>query len=221
MRVAHCSDLHSKLVKLSGNFDLVIDSGDFFPTTPCIMYGDKLGEGESQLIWLEKNISQFKNHIQGKPYLFTFGNHDFADPELVEQYLRSENIDAYNLNNKSVMFQGINFYGFPYIPYINGEWNYELHVPEMQIEFDKVIQQMKSEYIDVLVCHAPPAGILDVTESGESIGSTVIANGLYWNDTKIFPTTVLFGHVHYSYGITVKNNILYSNAATTSQILEI
>ena len=220
MRICHISDTHGEFPILNNKFDVIVHSGDFFPNSPAILFGSSGQEAEFQKDWLTKRIPDLKDMVGNYPFLFTLGNHDFLSSEIVEQLLQQAGIKAFSLNNKHVTIDSINLYGFPYIPYISGKWNYELMLPEMQIQVDKMTEQLNSVQTHVLVCHAPIYKTLDLAFSNNNFGSTVIANMLdYSISQNKMPVAYLHGHIHEAAGISIRNNLLVSNAATTQQII--
>lgn len=221
MRILHLSDTHGNFPTLIGKFDIVIHSGDFFPNSQYV-FSNRLREMEFQYQWLQEKITLMKEWLQCHDFLFIPGNHDFINPDFMEQLLNSGNIRAINLSNKITNHQGVNFYGFPYIPFINGVWNYEMKLPEMQVEVDKMTEILNQSYVDILVSHSPPHGNLDLTFGNERVGSTIIAAALdYKIDQNMMPLYYLCGHIHSSHGITTRNGMMISNAATTQHIIEI
>jgi hypothetical protein len=94
----------------------------------------------------------------------------------VEQELAPVGIKSLDLTDKTVMYDGVNFYGFPYIPFIDGSWNYERQIPEMQAEVDKMVNVLNQSYVDILACHVPLYHHLDLTSGNEAVGSTVISH---------------------------------------------
>lgn len=223
MRLCHVSDTHGGFPRLHGKYDGVIHTGDFFPNSQHVMTGNKVQEAVYQMEWLKSNVSNLKAQLQGHPFFFVLGNHDFASPEMIESFLKSEGVKAFNLVDKKVFYEGVNFYGFPYVPAIGGNvWNYEREIPEMQVEVDKMVQVLNESYVDVLACHAPIHKSLDLSYGNQILGSTVIANALDYKVSKdMQPSFYLCGHIHESHGITVRNGMVVSNAATTYQILEV
>lgn len=222
MRIIHVSDTHGHLNRPYGSADCIVHSGDMLPNTTNLSRNNKAEEALFQLEWVKENIRKFKDFINGKPFLFILGNHDFCSADALEYVLRSNGIDAISLQDKVVMHEGVTFYGFPYIPYINGEWNFEMQIPEMQIKVDEMVKVINEKYVEVFVSHGSPYGILDVTHSNEHIGSTVIADAFAYKISKdLMPSYYLSGHCHENNGLSYKNNVLYSNAACSKHILEI
>lgn len=222
MRLCHVSDTHGKFPRLYGRYDAVIHTGDLLPNSHHVFTGNRNQEMIFQLRWIRDNISEFKSWLGGHPLLYVPGNHDFIDSNLLEFELRSVGIEAFNLTDKLLTFQGVNFYGFPYVPAINGMWNYEKELPEMQKEVDKLVVELNKTYVDVLACHAPIYKQLDLTMGNEIVGCQVMATALDYKINKdMIPSYYLCGHIHEANGITVRNGMVISNAATTRHIIEV
>ena len=222
MRLMHVSDTHGKFPRLYGRYDAVCHTGDFFPNSHHIMQGNKTQEMVFQLQWLRDSISEIKSWLQGRALLYTPGNHDILHSSVMEMELNQAGIKAIDLTDKISTFEGVNFYGFPYVPHISGMWNYEREVPEMQVEVDKMVEQLNKTYVDVLACHAPLHGILDLSMGNEVLGSTVITQALDYKVSKeMMPSYYLCGHIHEAHGLSVRNGMLISNAATAKHVIEI
>lgn len=223
MRICHVSDTHGGFPRLHGKYDAVVHSGDFFPNSHHVMTGNKVQEAVFQMKWLEDHVTDLKQQLQGHTMLFVLGNHDFLNPDMMSQFLNSEGVAAVNLTDQRVNHMGVNFYGFPYVPSIGGNiWNYERELPEMQVEVDKMVDAINATYTDVIVAHAPIHKCLDLSYGNMILGSSVIANALDYKINKdMMPTTYLHGHIHEANGLTVRNGMLVSNAATTYQIVEV
>lgn len=222
MRICHISDTHGIFPDLNGRFDIIVHSGDFFPNSQAIINGNKIEESIFQKKWLEEKIDNIQDMVSNKPLLFILGNHDFIDPNIMELILQSAGINAISISEKPVLFNQVCFYGFPYIPYIKGVWNYELSVPEMQIKVNEMANVINANYIDVLVCHSSIYKCLDLSWGNVSLGSTVIANMLdYKIDKDMMPSYYLHGHIHEATGISYRNDMVISNAATIQQIIEV
>jgi Icc-related predicted phosphoesterase len=136
----------------------------------------------------------------------------------VETQLCANGIKAINLTNKLVNFEGDKFYGFPYVPYIEGNFNYELHPADMLNEIHKARTNFPSEGDWTLVAHAPIRGILDELNNGEKIGNVQLLNVIDFFEFN-HPSRLLCGHIHESHGIARYKDILCSNAATTQHII--
>jgi Icc-related predicted phosphoesterase len=222
MRLCHVSDTHGKFPRLYGRYDAVIHTGDLLPNSHHVFTGNRNLEMAFQLQWIRDNINEFKSWLGGHPLLYVPGNHDFIDSNLLEFELRSVGLEVFNLTDKVLTFQGVNFYGFPYVPSINGMWNYERELPEMQKEVDKMVLELNKTYVDVLACHAPPYKQLDLTMGNEVVGCQVMATALDYKINKdMLPSYFLCGHIHEANGMSVRNGMMVSNAATTRHIIEV
>lgn len=219
----HISDTHGKFPKLHGKFDCVVHSGDFFPNSYNIINGNKTQEAVFQMNWLTSHIHDIKDQLDGSPFLFVLGNHDFVNPILMEHFLNSEGVKAFDLTDRVVSYQSTNFFGFPYVPAIGGNnWNYEREIPEMQVDVDRMIDTLNKTYVDVVVAHAPIYKCLDFSYGNQYLGSTVIANAFDYKISKdMQPMCYLHGHIHEAHGVTMRNSILVSNSAITHKIIEI
>lgn len=227
----HISDNHSTLPKLPGDADeMVVCSGDFFPNSTR---GVVEVEETYQTQWLIENLPAIKKWIGGRTFIFCDGNHDFIDPC---EILQREGVRAISITNRLKQHNGITFYGFPYIPWIGGEWNYECHVPDMINQVAK-LKLALSRGVDVLVAHCPPYGILDanfVIRDGtrlvvpgwaEHCGNRILTNLLSYEldniPKELRPKYLLCGHIHESHSIMEEFGMTISNAATIVRLIEI
>lgn len=137
------------------------------------------------------------------------GNHDYIDPT---PQLRAAGIDAISLENALHIHGGVHFYGFPYVGYLAGEWNYELGEREMTHR----VANIPWEKIDVFVPHSPIYGVLDRNAQGERCGSKPLRIALQQQDRV---RLVLHGHIHNAAGVAEWKGIHISNAATTQRVL--
>lgn len=219
MRIHHVSDTHGHFKDLKGYADIIVHSGDFCPDLTAI-YSDR---AKLQEEWLKLTRGTIKKWLNGKSLFFVLGNHDFISPKIFEQILRDAGIDAHDLTEKVVSYANTNFYGFPYVPPINGKFAYELGIPQMEDRVQAMQDVAKVSYIDVVVAHCPPHGCLDYCfHQYQRFGNSVLSNALdYKWDEDLLPQALLVGHIHTSNGITMRNGVLVSNAATSQNIVEI
>lgn len=220
LRILHISDTHGKFPQLVGRFDVVVHTGDFFPNSVAVYSGNKTAEMLFQEEWLERQATNVKNWLRGYPFFFVLGNHDFILPHRMEELLNLYGIKTQSLHEKVVSHENINFYGFPYVPYINGMWNYECDHDEMKDNLEKLVDTCNQTYIDVIAAHAPINGHLDWYKG--PLGCSDMAFAFDESISKdMTPSFYLHGHIHESNGVTVRNGLLISNAATTQNIIEI
>mgnify|MGYP000860232951 CR=1 FL=1 len=217
MRILHISDTHGNFSPPQYyTYDCVIHSGDFLPN-----HSNNLKEEiKFQKEWLKNNYQYIKNIAGNKKFLFTLGNHDFINPDELENLLKSYGIDAVNLHNKVTTYNSFNIYGFPYVPYLRGNWNYERNHQDMLIEVNKMIDNIGDKYIHIFVCHSGLNGILDLNYSNDHIGSSIIRDALYYKLNNL-PILYCHGHIHESQGVSFKDSMLISNASKNYNIIEI
>lgn len=228
MLICHVSDTHSFFPTIPAEAELIVHSGDLCPN---LTRGNREIEVPYQTEWLREKAATFKDWIGNRPFLFTRGNHDFV-PNLCE-ILQEYEINAIDLTSRKVTVAGIRFYGFPFIPFIDGEWNGECTSEQMSREVNHLKIQL-IDGLDVLVAHAPPYGILDAdfvirTENQEIVpawanrfGNRQLTNLFSYDlEDRYFPKYLLCGHVHESYGRAEFFGMQVSNAATRVHLMDI
>lgn len=214
MKICHVSDNHSVFYPLIGKWDVILHSGDLLPNNKP---KTKSQEPLFQRDWIRDNSENFKRWIGDKPFIFSSGNHDYTDPcsELIDI-----GINAINIDNKIIEFNGYKFTGFPYLGYI-GLWNWELKEQDMKIKVDMLVNTINKNNIDILVSHCPPFGLLDENDVGEYIGNVPLRNAID-REIKKLPKLLCVGHNHNDGGKKIKyKNMLVSNAATIYNIIDI
>jgi Icc-related predicted phosphoesterase len=215
MKILHFSDshgnLHPGILELAGEVDVVVCSGDLMPNGRF-----RADRGMNQIMqpeWLtSKNTVRFFQSLK-KPLLFCSGNHDFVDPCPI---LSTYGVDAVNLDGKLATVQGVRFYGFPWIPYIQGEWAFEATPTEMH-------QRIRSiEWpLDVLVSHAPIVDQLSSKgKNGHSFGNVALFNHVSY-EVEATPKAVLSGHCHGASGLVTVGGCQMSNAAECYRVVTI
>lgn len=238
MKILHISDCHGfkhrsesgELItifpEIKEEFDIVVCSGDFYPNSVWGANRKKeliKKEIEYQNNWLISNLKEFKKFIQYKPFLWSSGNHDWTNPVSI---LNQNGIEAIDLDNKVVDFNGFSWSGFPYIPQINNNWNFEKDSNEMRQEIEKLINRLKLSNkfnnLDILVAHSPIANILDIDDNrGGHLGNSHMANALSYQFT-VKPRAYLHGHIHNCGKMTeMLDGMIVSNAATSWNIIEL
>lgn len=149
------------------------------------------------------------------PVVCVRGNHDFIDLEgfFTGGLTYEIGVDPY------VTFDvlGLRFGGFRGIRHIAGEWSDELR-PEA---LDDRARQLPE--CDVLVTHCPPEGILDGVDTGfgdlENVGCAALASRLMRPDSRV--KLHCFGHIHGRHGMRTIGPTVFSNAATTVNVIDI
>ncbi len=179
MRLLLFSDLHcdvsaaERLCDLSASVDVVVGAGDFAT----------LRRGLPQVISVLADIAV--------PMVFVAGNSETPD-ELQQACAGLENVCC--LHGTQADVAGVSFFGLggavPVTPF--GDWSFDL----TEAEAAALLEGCPGN--TVLVSHSPPAGLLDVSSRGESLGSTSVAACI--RDRQ--PRLVVCGHIHESGGKT-------------------
>lgn len=203
MRIIHISDTHGSFPPLPEG-DVVVHSGDLMPNRSR---GDER-EPAYQKSWLLHHRKQFVEWLAGRPMLLCRGNHDFTP--LVQPILRDGGCNITDITNRLHEHGGLRFFGFPYVHYMCGEWNFEV----TEAEIGDKTRAIPWGQFDIIVAHAPIAGILDECY-GDHIGNRAMANALNYDVPRhCWPRAYLHGHAHEANGIDDMDGMIVSNAAT-------
>jgi len=177
MKLLVFSDLHNdfhtaaKLVELSNAVDVFVGAGDF-----CVARQR-----------LEEIIAPLSAIT--KPTVVVPGNSESVEELL--QACRSWKT-AHVLHGSQVTIAGIPFFGIgggiPITPF--GSWSYDFTEDEA---YD-LLRECPAG--GVLVSHSPPAGVLDVSSDGRSLGSQAVRETILIKK----PDLVVCGHIHGSAG---------------------
>lgn len=216
MKICHTSDTHGTFPSLAADCTVVVHSGDMLPN---MSRGLVDVEVKFQTAWVEKNIEQYKSWLGDRTLLFSSGNHDFIDPTVI---LRRFGLKAINLDLRHFEHAGITFLGFPFVPYIRGEWNFECDSDVMSRRIRRLKDFLLEKRVDVLVAHCPPRGCLDIVENireGNNQLTWLLDYGL--EDDKYIPAWILSGHFHECVGEAETDFYKVSNAACVVRNLTI
>jgi len=216
MLIAHASDTHSRhdiLLELQDfdGLDLIILSGDMLPN--AYLNQDESVDAQEiryQTKWFRDVAPKWVAAARGVPFLCVAGNHDYID---IVPWLRHFGAEAYGITDKnpSVELLGKRFAGFRQINWIVGEWQGEEH--DLAPFVDKAFDCDP----DILVTHAPPAGILD-TVAGYGVRPLTAA--LQYRPHRI--THHFFGHCHADGGkVAEEMGIKFINGAGKLRIHEV
>ncbi|ASM73277.1 MULTISPECIES: metallophosphoesterase family protein [Roseobacteraceae] len=174
MKILAFSDLHhararaADLVTASADADLVVGAGDY-----CNMRQDI--EGAMALL---DGITA--------PLVLVPGNAESVDE------LRAAAPRATVLHGEGLTIGGLRLFGLgcgvPPTPF--GEWSCDLD------EDTAAAMLQGCDGTDLLICHAPPKGMVDVTSGGISVGSTAIRAAV----ERAQPKLMMCGHIHDCWG---------------------
>lgn len=211
MKTWHLSDTHGQHEPLivPPNIELVIHSGDFSNAFDPVA---NLPEAIAFLDWYEALDIPIK--------VLVAGNHDAAIARnlIAKGELKARGITY--LEDSIAEIKGFLFFGTPWTPTFNN-W----HFNRARHKMFKTWRNVPAD-TDVIVCHGPPKGYLDLTEQRD--GTLSMQGDLTLTKTvaEIQPQAVLFGHIHNfktirNSGVFIApNGITYSNAScvTDAQI---
>lgn len=204
MKLVSVSDLHGVLPTNVPSADVFVIAGDI-----CPLHDHSIAFQQS---WLDTNFRAWLKNIDAKYKIFIFGNHDLIGEypsKVVKLFGEGTNFPGIYLQDSFVEYEGVKFWGSPWIPPIWGAFQAE----------ESALKEIYSKIpIDttVVISHSPPFGIGDLapkrwtpeTEeewpSNEHCGSHALRERLF----DINPPLTLWGHIHGSYGIySIGDNI--------------
>lgn len=184
MKICGVSDLHGNLIKDIPTCDVLCISGDIIP----LQIQRDLKQSEK---WWLNDFCNWVKELPCKKVIFTAGNHDFFLADLYNHHKgdyyafiadleNNSNDKAILLINELYAFQGITFYGFPYIrpiPFQEGKWAFEDDYKN--IKDIGVYSKLENIETDILITHDNP-----------------YKNIMLMNFTKNQPKIWFYGHWH-------------------------
>lgn len=217
MRVLHTSDLHGNykaLLEVTDDFDVWVDTGDFFPTYGRRHSGriEEIQEIRHQSAWSHhKNMGRrLVDWLNGRPCISVPGNHDFVS---LVSLIRNHGGEAHAVTPDGVEVLGHTWAGFREIQWVSGEW------PGEVFDFGDLVERTLAADPHFLVTHSPALGMLD-TEPGYVYGIKGLLNALAFQPNRI--KAHFFGHAHRFGGQTqIEMGILFANGATNIKIHEV
>jgi Icc-related predicted phosphoesterase len=187
MRIVCISDTHLQAVAVPEG-DLLVHAGDF------TMRGT-LAE-----------VALFNRWLGALPHphkVVVAGNHDFAF-ERHKERARQALTGATYLEDEGIELGGLRIWGSPWQPRF-GDWAFNLdRGADLRAKWESI-----PEGLDVLITHAPPAGIGDRTSAGDHVGCCDLRDVVQSRAPRLH----VFGHIHEAYGILETPATLYVNAA--------
>lgn len=198
MRIVVIGDTHGKHLELPElHGDVLIHCGDFCD-------GFQINQED-----VEK-IDQWFGELDFPEIIVIGGNHDFVAQQ---KHRSNETVfrNATYLVDESYHYQGVNFFGTPWLPALNG-WAYYLPDDKRKEKWELIPADT-----DILISHTPPFGILDKPKSGNSVG----CKHLRKRTEAVSPDVHCFGHVHASYGVYHSEHTTYYNASVVNADLDV
>jgi Icc-related predicted phosphoesterase len=143
------------------------------------------------------------------------GNHDKWLAETSLHQKRDVLSNANYLENSSVVFNGIKFWGSPMTPTFY-DWFFMADRGEPINRYWDMIP----EDTDVVITHGPPKRILDAAPRG--IGFDYVGCSDLLERLKIVkPIYHIFGHIHFSYGTETKHGTRFYNVSVMNEEYQI
>ena len=183
----------------------IVAISDTHGTFPVLPDGDVLVHaGDGTMMGTTKQITELEDWfstLNFKSIIFVPGNHDF----ICETGYVVKNCTM--LLDSGIDIDGVNFWGSPYSPKF-GSWAFMK--PDFQLT--DVWNKIPND-TDVLITHCPPFDILDKTVRGINTGSYTLR---YAIKNRVDAKYHIFGHIHESYGVCCKDNVIYVNASVVN-----
>jgi len=191
MRLVCISDTHNLHWGLNNipDGDVLIHAGD------CTNIG-YMSDLLSFNVWFGK--------FPHKKKLLIAGNHDWCFVKYSD-IVRDALSSALYLEDESIRYKKINFYGTPWQPEF---YNWAFNLPRGGALAEK--WKLIPDNTDVLIVHGPPKGILDQTKEGDRTGCEELLKAV----NRVKPALVIFGHIHEAYGAYVTEDTLFVNVST-------
>ena len=208
MIVAHVSDTHNAPALFTGtdtsSADLFLITGDVMGNSASCYDRDiqTLREIRYQQSWWRKYAKKWAEIIGTRPVVLVRGNHDFISPA---GWLRHYGVEVHEITDTQPMVEvlGRRFAGFRQVEWIAGEWAGESH------DLRPFVEKALDCDPEILVTHAPPAGILDEV-AGYGVKS--LSAALTYRTHRI--TRHFFGHCHIDGGkVREEMGIVFVNGA--------
>jgi Icc-related predicted phosphoesterase len=176
MRIVATADLHGHLPKISP-CDLLIIAGDLCPLD------DHNPAFQAQ--WLTTVFSDWLRRQPAERVAFIAGNHDFVCQSsgfAIDQ----EKFGAYYLEDSGLEIAGLKLWGTPWLS-IRGDWAFNANPEQARERFALI-----PDDTDVVISHAPIAGVHDQVAPGLNVGSGPLASRI----ESLAPPLLISGHIH-------------------------
>lgn len=158
------------------------------------------------------NFSDWAKKLPHKHKIIIAGNHDFCfEDDRHDQAVRILTMQGLiYLQDSEITIDGVKFYGSPWSPWFY-DWAFNLHRGfEIREKWALIPKDT-----DVLITHGPIHGHGDMTDDGQMVGCTDLAETIQ----KVQPEYHIFGHIHEGYGVTYDEglDIKFVNASTCTR----
>jgi Icc-related predicted phosphoesterase len=193
-RLVLLSDTHN------AHDEIIVPDGDIL-----IHAGDATNYGTIEEI---RAFNRWFKNLPHKHKILVAGNHDWLfekAPELAQRLLAPNII---YLQDSTIEIENLKIYGSPWQPCF---FDWAFNLPRGAALAER--WQLIPSDTNVLITHGPAYGILDQNPSGNYCGCEELLKFV----EKIKPQLHVFGHIHYSYGVTEKFGVRFANASNCDE----
>ena len=182
MKILHISDTHGfhELLQIPEGIDMVIHSGDC--SNPRDPYNN-----EPEV----RNFIHWFKSLPIKHKIYVAGNHDTS---IEKNLVIKEDFGAYNiiyLENETIEIEGLKIFGSPHTPQF-GQWAFM----RARNKLEKIWRRAIPEDADIVICHGPPRGMLDLSYDRNNVLEFCGDKSLLNRVIEVKPKLMLFGHIH-------------------------
>jgi len=158
------------------------------------------------------NFNSWLGKLPHKHKIVVAGNHDFIC-EKNYHLAKGSFTNANYLENEEMVIDGVTFWGSPYAP----EFHNWAFMKERGDDIARIWKKIPS-YVNVLITHGPPMGILDVNTRHEHCGCWDLDHKI----RKIKPKVHVFGHIHEAYGsYKHKDGVRHFNCCVVNEYYDV
>lgn len=202
IKIAMCSDLHGNIDFEIPEVDLLLIAGDLCPARSFASISINM-----QIKWLGMEFKHWLKNQPVKEVVYTPGNHDWIWESAPKSVPKMPSNSHY-LQDEWIELFGLKIYGTPWqLPF--NDWAFNMPEDRLKWYWENI-----PEDTDILLCHAPPYGIMDQRGGDDfSIGSKTLLERVM----KIKPKMVVFGHNHNKNGVKVINGIKFINCSLLNE----
>jgi len=182
MKIWHISDTHTYhgLLEIPEGIDMVIHSGDC--SNPRDPYNN------------EPEVRRFIDWFGDLPIkhkIYVAGNHDTS---IEKGLVTDDDFDQkriHYLENQTIEIEGIKIFGSPHTPQF-GQWAFM----KARNKLDRIWRIAIPEDADIIICHGPPRGVLDLAYDRYNVLESCGDKSLLNRVKEVEPILMLFGHIH-------------------------
>lgn len=194
MKIVCFSDTHGRHNKIK------VPDGDIL-----IFAGDTCNDGSQEE---SLDFRNWLNYLPHKHKIIIAGTHDLQLEKIGFGNGFFNGIATY-LQDNSIIIDGIKIYGSPWHA-VGSHWAFTIaRGKESKQKWDKIPNNT-----DILITHTPPYSILDMTSRGRPVGCRDLLKAV---TERIKPKYHVFGHIHYSHGVSKVKETTYINGSIYCQ----